>query len=277
MEKKFFEKGDIKWDSDSILNELDNFISIYEKRPIKNNKGGMQFSSMFYFYFILKNKKPSFVIESGVYKGQSTWLIENTLPESEILSIDIDLNQREYFSKKANYSNLDFKFQDLSKIPNDTLVFFDDHVNHLERIIESNFFKIKNIVLEDNYSLENGDFQTIKQLYNNHTFKHNPGFLSLLKSSLIFNSLIIKKIFQGNFSIKKDLDQLTKRIRDGYEKINFNNIEKNISLYYEFPPLINDNKNLLEKKPLLDKHDYISDTNNYQFVNSNFFTYLELL
>ena len=68
----------------------------------------MQFSSMFYFYFILKNKKPSFVIESGVYKGQSTWLIENTLPESEILSIDIDLNQREYISNKAKYSSVDF-------------------------------------------------------------------------------------------------------------------------------------------------------------------------
>ena len=49
MEKKYFEKGNISWNNDSIINELDNFISVYEKRPIKNNKGGMQFSSMFYF------------------------------------------------------------------------------------------------------------------------------------------------------------------------------------------------------------------------------------
>ena len=48
----------------------------------------------FYFYLILKNLKPELIIESGVYKGQSTWLIENTLPNSKIISIDIDLNKK---------------------------------------------------------------------------------------------------------------------------------------------------------------------------------------
>ena len=74
------------------------------------------------------------VIESGVFKGQSTWLIEKTLPNCKILSIDIDLSKREYISKRAEYSNIDFKDQDFSNIPDDTLVFFDDHVNHLERL-----------------------------------------------------------------------------------------------------------------------------------------------
>ena len=278
MEKKYFEKGNINWDYDDLLNELDNFIHIYEKRPIKNNKGGMQFSSMFYFYFILKNKKPSLVVESGVFKGQSTWLIENTLPNSEIFSIDIDLDQRKYFSKKSKYSNIDFKFQDFQNIPKDTLVFFDDHVNHADRIIESKFFDIKNIILEDNYSANTGDFQTIKQLYNGYTFKHNPGLLSLIKSSLIFNNLIFKKIIKSKYSIKKDLDNLSKRIRDGYENINFKNIEKNISLYYEFPPLIkNQNEKILEKKPLLESHPFISNPKDSKFVNTNYFTYLELV
>ena len=52
---------------------LDDFISLYEKRPIKYNKGGMLFTHMFYFYLILKNLKPELIIESGVFKGQSTW------------------------------------------------------------------------------------------------------------------------------------------------------------------------------------------------------------
>ena len=54
-----------------------------------------------------------------------------------------------------------------SKIPKNTLVFFDDHVNHVDRLIEANFFGIKNIVFEDNYPSGKGDFQTIKQIYNN--------------------------------------------------------------------------------------------------------------
>ena len=58
----------------------------------------------------------------------------------------------------------------------------------------------------DNYSSNKGDFQTIKQLYNNYTFKHQPGFLSLVKTGLIFNNLILIKIFQNGYSIKNDLD-----------------------------------------------------------------------
>ena len=158
------------------------------------------------------------------------------------------------------------------------MVFFDDHVNHADRISETKFFNIKNIVLEDNYSKKNGDFQTLKQIYNDYTFKHSPGFLSLIKSTLFFNKLIFKKIIKKNISLKKELDQLTKRIRDGYENINFKNIEKNISLYYEFPPLLNINvEDKFEKKPLIDKHPYITDPKNVQFVNTNYFTYLELI
>ena len=235
MDKNTFKVGDFKLRESEILNELKKFIQLYERRPIKNNKGGMGFNNMFYFYLVLKNKEPSLVIESGVFKGQSTWLIENTLPKSQIVSIDIDLSQREFISSKSNYSNVDFKFHDFSKIPDDTLVFFDDHVNHLDRLIESKFFNIKNIVLEDNYSNNSGDFQTLKQIYNNNIFNHNPGILSLIKTSLIFNKVIINKIFKKNYFARKEIDKISKRIRDGYDLKNFDIIKKNISLYYEFP------------------------------------------
>ena len=120
---KTFTKNPPRWDKDEILNELEEFKNLYKDRPIKENIHGMRFQHMLATYFILKKLNPSYVIESGVFKGQSTWLIENTLPDSEILSIDIDLNQREYISKKVKYSNIDFKYQDFSNIPKDTLVF----------------------------------------------------------------------------------------------------------------------------------------------------------
>ena len=42
-------------------------------------------------------------IESGVFKGQTSWLIEKVLPNSKILSIDPDLSNREYISKKIEF------------------------------------------------------------------------------------------------------------------------------------------------------------------------------
>ena len=115
---KTFNKNSSKWNKDEILNELEVFKSLYKDRPVKENIHGMRFQHMLATYFILKKLNPSYVIESGVFKGQSTWLIENPLPNSEILSIDINLNQREYISKKVKYSNIDFKYQDFSNIPN---------------------------------------------------------------------------------------------------------------------------------------------------------------
>ena len=98
MDNSSVQIGKFDFDINQIIMNLENFVKLYKQRPIKNNIGGMGFSNMFFFYLILKMKKPSFVIESGVFKGQSTWLIENTLPKCEILSIDIDLSQREFIS-----------------------------------------------------------------------------------------------------------------------------------------------------------------------------------
>jgi len=280
MNKNIFEKGNINWNSLDILNELDNFVSLYEQRPIKDNKGGMLFAQMFFFYFILKKIKPEFVIESGIYKGQSTWLIENTLQDCEIFAIDIDLSQREYISKKANYSSKDFKFHDFSNISKNSLVFFDDHINHIDRVLESKYFNIKYIVLEDNYPPGKGDFQTLKQIYNNFNFNHKPGLLSLFKTNLIFTGIILQKIFKKNLNVKTKIDQISKRIRDGHE-YNFNSVNNLIETYYEFPPLIKpseDYSNIYEliKDPLLNEipeklKKYLEYLSGY-----NFLTYIKL-
>ena len=89
-----YKKNPPSWNKEDILEELKLFIELYKNRPIKTNIHGMMFPHMFAVFFILRKLKPEFIIESGVYKGQSTWLIEKTLPQTEILSIDINLKQR---------------------------------------------------------------------------------------------------------------------------------------------------------------------------------------
>ena len=125
MRKKIFDLNS-EFSYKKINSELKNFLNIYKNRPIKNNKGGCRINHAFAIYFILKRLKPKLVIESGIYKGQTTWLIEKTLPKTKLICIDIDLSQRKYISKKAKYSDIDFKFHDFSKIPLNTLVFFDE-------------------------------------------------------------------------------------------------------------------------------------------------------
>ncbi len=255
---KTFEKNPPVLDKNEMYEEMKIFTNLYKNRPIKKNIHGMRFQHMFATYFILKKINPSFVIESGVLKGQSTWLIENALPNSEILSIDIDLSQREYVSKKAKYSNIDFKNQDFSKIPKDTLVFLDDHVNHYERLLQAKFFNIKNIILEDNYLTDKGDFYTLNHALNNRGFKHDYTKLSLLKTFLIFSNELIKKIFFKKYIIQ--FEKIKFRLRDYPANENdFKNIEKNIKTYYEFPNLSNIAINNLElSKEELNSYNHLT-------------------
>ena len=260
---KSFQKNVPNWKEKEFLIELKKFSKIYKNRPIKNNKGGMRFEHMFATYFILKKVNPSVVIESGVFKGQSTWLIEKSLPKSKIISIDIDLDQREYISKKAHYSNLDFKYQNFTRLPKNSLVFFDDHINHLDRIQQAKFFNIKNIILEDNYRPKKGDFYTISHALNNAGFVHKLNRLSLIKTLVIFFKEFLKKfIYINNIFLT---DELKYRIRDvkpnQNDKRNFLDI---IDTYYEFPSvkkMIKSNMNIS-----------LAELNSYNHI-----TYLRLL
>ncbi len=252
MESSIFKKNPPNWNSDELEKEIENFYEIYENRPIKDNKGGMKFPHAFALYFILKKINPSVVIESGIFQGQSTWLIENTLPKADLICIDIDLSKRKYISKKAYYSNIDFKFQNLSKLSENSLVMFDDHINHLERIKQAYFFGIKNIILDDNYSSHLGDFQTIKQAYEKYSFNHHLSNISILKTLFLFTKLVSKKIFLKRFNAHKELSFISNRIRDYDLNSNeFENIIKIIDTYYEFPPIVPQNFNT--EKPLYNK------------------------
>jgi hypothetical protein len=267
----------IKWNIYEIKDEIKKFIELYKSRPIKNNKGGMLFPHMFALYFILKKIKPELIIESGIYKGQSTWLIEKTLPKSNIISIDTNLKSRIYISKKAHYSDIDFKFQNFSNIPKNTLVFFDDHVNHFERIKEALYFNIKNIVLEDNYKKNSKkcDFYTIKQAYEKSGFKHKVNITSYLKTLFKFQKIILKKIFIKNYYADLELNEIHNRIRDRkINSIDYLNLKKIIKTYYEFPSIVDlklkGTKFLFKKEPK--ELNFIKNELDYY----NYITYIKL-
>lgn len=249
-----------------IIFELQKFLKIYKNRPIANNKNGMKINHMFAFFFILKKLKPSYVIESGVLKGQGTWLIEKALPNTKIFSIDLDLSTRKYISKKVKYLDQDFQYFDEKIDPKKTLAFFDDHTCHLERIKQCKIFNIKDIILEDNYDEGEGDFNSLKLILKQKNFNHKTSLLSHLKTLIIFIIEIIKKIVLINYIIK--LDKIKFRLRDKINKKN-NLFFKNIKQIYVFPKFLS----LITDKKIKNKviKDYANEIKSY-----NSLTYIKL-
>lgn len=139
------------WTSKDLLQGLEEFVPIYESRPIKNNMYGMGFDHSFGLWFIARWLKPDLMIESGAFKGHSTWILRQAMPNTRIISITprhpekylkkgpayVDGNCT-YFAGKdfVDFGSVDWKtvmkkhgVTDLTRV----LIFFDDHQNELKR------------------------------------------------------------------------------------------------------------------------------------------------
>ena len=120
--------GKIPWSRDDIKSELPDFLKLYNNRPIYDNKGGMGAPHCFATYYMIKKLNKPFIIESGIWRGQSTWLIEKTCPNAKLLCIDPNLQYIKYKSNNATYTTKDWNTLDI-KNSEETLCFFDDHQN----------------------------------------------------------------------------------------------------------------------------------------------------
>jgi len=248
-----FHKNSFIFEREELIDNFKKFLEIYQKRPIKNNYGGMRLAHCFAFYIFLKKIKPPLIVESGVFKGQGTWLIENICPDAEIICIDIYPHKRVYTSKKAKYYSKDFKYLDWSNIPENSLAFFDDHQNSVDRLIYAKWCGFKHLIFEDNMSAEmGGDTYSLKKAFSNSgfaiTYAKNKLFKDYFRKLFTSFKMETKKLSYGlapklaqklfnspyyYYDLNKFKDVIPNDV-DG--KL----IDKNIEVYCEFPPIIKD-------------------------------------
>jgi hypothetical protein len=125
--------------------------------------------------------KPKYVIESGVWKGGSTWIIDGIDSVEKIICLDplVDVwypNKMNFISKKADYSSVDFLDQKFENIDlSECVVFFDDHQDILPRLLHCKELGITNIIMDDNYRTMSGSHISLWCLQNliyNYDFKN---------------------------------------------------------------------------------------------------------
>lgn len=141
------------------------FCKLYRSRPIARNNLGMGFNHCFAAWFILRAMRPKVVVESGVWRGQSTWLIEQAVPDAEVIAIDPVPEARIYTSPRVRYETSDFSRLDWSQTDvANAVVFFDDHQNAYERLKDMLWLGFRHAIFEDNYPRGEGDFYSLRHL-----------------------------------------------------------------------------------------------------------------
>jgi len=165
-----------KWHNKDLIPYIDEFNELYSNRPIKDNHGGMMSSHMFLAWFMVKDIKPQYLIESGIFKGQGTWFLEKASPETQMICIDPALSQRQYISTKAKYQTQDFLQTNWSYLPKDsTLIFFDDHQDFVPRLSHAHSFGFTKLIYEDNYPSQQGDCYSPKKIISNKDYVIDQG------------------------------------------------------------------------------------------------------
>jgi hypothetical protein len=197
----------------ALLEALREFAALMKRRPFQNEEG-LRGVSAFALYWFIKQIKPTAVFEVGVWKGFSTWLIEQAAPQAEVFCFDpifffehlinpAKLGQT-YRSPRANYSHQDFSCAEVQKITarlSRPLAFFDDHQNKLPRLFQCKDAGIKDILFDDN----------TQDCYTHRTLEHDrkdPQFLDILEHEVqtyeIFPALWPVDKMLGLMHIKED-------------------------------------------------------------------------
>jgi hypothetical protein len=142
------------FDPDSNFNPettVRDFFELYQSRVLTDNTHGSGFHNAFWIFFFTRALNPSLIVESGVWKGHTTWLLSQACPKADLYGFDKSLKHLEYNQLNAKFFEHDwqtYQFPDFD--PDRSLIFFDCHVNHAQRLIEAKSKGFKHILFDDN-------------------------------------------------------------------------------------------------------------------------------
>lgn len=223
------------FEEEELRHNLIEFLPLYLARPIQDNAGGMGINHSFALFSIIRKLKPKLFVESGVWKGHSTWIAELAWPTTNIICFDLDFKMLEFRSRQATYIERDFQSYDWSEQQrlgnlSNSLIMFDDHQNVYERIKSAYFFGFRNMVIEDNFPVGEGDGYSLKHIF------AAEGFTSMQQSEKWKGSRRqqFQRSRQEKFLRKFGVAQSRIVAKNSFDRENLN---MNLKCMLEFPPI----------------------------------------
>jgi hypothetical protein len=91
------------------------------------------------------------VVESGVWRGHSSWLLRRACPGAEMHAFDLSLKNLAVRERDVVYHEQDWRRHRFPPAdPRRKLAFFDDHVNQCRRVREAHARGFRYLILDDN-------------------------------------------------------------------------------------------------------------------------------
>jgi hypothetical protein len=138
-----------------VADAVDAFFALYPDRPVADNSGGSGFNDSLWLFTAARLLAPALIVESGVYKGQSSWLLRQAVPGAALHCVDLDLSQRRWRDDGIAYHEGDWSELTLeAPAGRPALCFFDDHVSQARRIREAHARGFRTLLFGDDVAAE---------------------------------------------------------------------------------------------------------------------------
>ncbi len=136
----------------AVAGLVDAFWALYPDRPVADNAGGAGFNHGLWLYLIARLLDPALIVESGVWKGQTSWLLRAACPRAEIDAFDVSLARLATRSASVRYHEGDWTKHPIGPVdPERSLAVFDDHISHARRLLQAAERGFRHVLLDDNY------------------------------------------------------------------------------------------------------------------------------
>ncbi|MFD0934958.1 hypothetical protein ACFQ12_07160, partial [Methylobacterium trifolii] len=133
-----------------VREDVRRFWDLIPKTPVRQRRGGSGFNGALQLYVAMRALQPRCVIESGVFRGLTTWVIRQACPDAAIFCHDPDLSGLHYRDPAARYATTDWSAADWSGLdPGATVAFFDDHVAQGRRVLEARALGLTRLLFDD--------------------------------------------------------------------------------------------------------------------------------
>jgi TDG/mug DNA glycosylase family protein len=126
------------------------FFALYPTRPIADNEGGIKLADSLWLHLLASLAGPSWIIESGTHRGHSAWLLRQACPSANMHCFDASFRNLAWRDPAITYQERDWSQPRLPPPDRDrALCFFDDHINHAQRIVEAHAAGYRWLVFDD--------------------------------------------------------------------------------------------------------------------------------
>ena len=140
---------------EQIRSQIAEFHEIYLRAPVTMNKYGVHFSTGLFLFLIARRRNPALIVESGVYKGLSTYFLSAACSGAKINAFDPNLSELAFRSANATYQPIDWMECDVRCDPlQSNLAFFDDHQSQARRVIEAYERGFRHLIFDDSWPIE---------------------------------------------------------------------------------------------------------------------------